>query len=519
MWLARRRSAPFFFFFFFLNSKQQAGEKEAPNHAWFLAEHSPSELSTVDILLTELSNCTKLQVTMKFFTHGPFAWRKKSNPKRVVGKKNPLAKTVLMLKRALPTWNRFFETSVEDRTMDWDDLDELFDPLCDYYSWAIPDERALNIISEFSPLIEIGCGHGYWAALLQNRGVDIVPFDVYSKPKKCWTTVYKGGPEIISHRYARNRNLFLCYPDEQESIAFECLENFTGEYVIHVGELITTGTMGGPPQAPFGRTSSSAFQLELMSTFHCVLAAELYLALPFSKDCITVWKRSNFVLGRVLNEGMSDDEEEEDDDDDDDEDDDDDDDDEEDDDDDAMEYMSAADLQQLRIQGTAISTGSGGSGSGSSGKVTSSSGGKGNKARVGSTDDADASTLPFAVIGKALTLPGSKAATAVGGVGVTESASSSSSSAVSYMSMEELQLLRASNETRASSGQGKRGKKGEDDDDDDDDDDDEDEDEDDEEDDDEGEEDDDYEGGEGEGGGEGLNDLLLTLDRHHRLLR
>ena len=453
---------------------------------------------------------------MKFFTHGPFAWRKKSNPKRVVGKKNPLAKTVLMLKRALPTWTRFFETSVADRTMDWDDLDELFDPLCDYYSWAIPDERALNIISEFSPLIEIGCGHGYWAALLQNRGVDIVPFDVYSKPKKCWTTVYKGGPEIISHRYARNRNLFLCYPDEQESIAFECLENFTGEYVIHVGELVTTGTMGGPPQAPFGRTSSSAFQIELMSTFHCVLAAELYLALPFSKDCITVWKRSNFVPGRLLNEGMSDDEDDDggdeedgDEEEDDDGDEDDDDDEEEGDGDDAVEYMSAADLQQLRIQGTAV-----GSGSNSSRGKASSSSGKGNNKGVGSTDDNsdDAAALPFAVIGKALVLPGT---TAAAGKGLsTETASSSSAAAaVSYMSMEELQLLRASNETKASrSGQGKRGEKDEEEEEEEDDDEDE-------EDYDDDDEDYDDEEEEAEGGGDGLNDLLHTLDRHHRLLR
>ena len=451
---------------------------------------------------------------MKFFTHGPFAWRKKSNPKRVVGKKNPLAKTVLMLKRALPTWNRFFETSVEDRTMDWDDLDELFDPLCDYYSWAIPDERALNIISEFSPLIEIGCGHGYWAALLQNRGVDIVPFDVYSKPKKCWTTVYKGGPEIISHRYARNRNLFLCYPDEQESIAFECLENFTGEYVIHVGELVTTGTMGGPPQAPFGRTSSSAFQLELMSTFHCVLAAELYLALPFSKDCITVWKRSNFVPGRLLSEGMSDEDDEEEDDGDEGGDDD---------EDDAMEYMSAADLQQLRIQGTAMSTGSG------SGDKAASSSGKGANKRVGRAaddededDSGDANALPFAVIGKALVVPGSaRAAAAIAAAGGGAAETASSSSAVSYMSMEELQLLRASSETRASGqGQVKRGKKGGDEDDDDEDNDDDDEDDDEDDDDDEDEDDDDEEG-EGEEGedGEGLNGLLRTLNRHHRLLR
>jgi hypothetical protein len=200
---------------------------------------------------------------MRFFEKPmrPFAWRKRKHVKRVKGLDNPLAKKVQMLQQAIPSWDRFFETSVADRTYDWDEIDELFDPLCDYYSWAIPDERALNIVSEFSPLIEIGCGNGYWAALLQNRGVDIVPFDVYASPRKCWTTVFHGGPEILGHKYAKNRSLFLCYPDEAESIAYECLEAFQGDYIVYVGEMFTTGTLGGAPQAPYGRTASSDFQV------------------------------------------------------------------------------------------------------------------------------------------------------------------------------------------------------------------------------------------------------------------
>ena len=53
----------------------------------------------------------------------------------------------------------------------------LGEPLARRYAWAIPDERALRILAEFSPLVEIGCGKGYWSKLLQNRGVDIIPCD------------------------------------------------------------------------------------------------------------------------------------------------------------------------------------------------------------------------------------------------------------------------------------------------------------------------------------------------------
>lgn len=97
----------------------------------------------------------------------------------------------------------------------------------------------------------------------------------------------------------KNRTLFLCYPDEQEAIAAPCLENFQGEYIIHVGELITgAGTLFGYPQAPFGRTSSSEFQVDLAETFHCLLVANLQNRWPYSKDCISVWKRTNFVSGK-----------------------------------------------------------------------------------------------------------------------------------------------------------------------------------------------------------------------------
>jgi hypothetical protein len=163
---------------------------------------------------------------------------------------------------------------------------------------------------------------------------------------KCLRTRFKGcipnALYLLDHRLTASvnragRNLFLCYPDEMESIAIVCLENFTvsasglictvlcrayccavqctvlcsvlccavqcsmlfckgavdiveavvavmlypsryfrnpipshlapspspfpsislcavqGEYIVHVGELALTGTVGGVPQAPFGR--------------------------------------------------------------------------------------------------------------------------------------------------------------------------------------------------------------------------------------------------------------------------
>ena len=40
-----------------------------------------------------------------------------------------------------------------------------------------------------------------------------------------------------------NRNLFLCYPDDTEEMSTKCLQYFKGEFIIHVGELFSTGAM------------------------------------------------------------------------------------------------------------------------------------------------------------------------------------------------------------------------------------------------------------------------------------
>ena len=194
----------------------------------------------------------------------------------------------------------FFSTSVEDRTQRWNEMDNLWDPLCAKYAWACPDNRALKVLCHFSPLIEIGAGKGYWAHLVQQKGGDIIAFDKHAgEGDKPWTSIEQGGPEVLLAPSMSEKNLFLCFPDEEESIAIVCLENFTGEYIIHVGELMAgDGTCGASPQAPWGRTSSAEFQIALASSFHCLYVARLETRLPFARDCISVWRRTTYVQGR-----------------------------------------------------------------------------------------------------------------------------------------------------------------------------------------------------------------------------
>ncbi len=155
--------------------------------------------------------------------------------------------------------------SAETRALIWSDQAELGESLVNKYSWATPDERALNIIKYFASkcdgIVEIGCGsNAYWTNLMMNLGVSVLAFDIQllkggkinqlikddddhagfeanDKKKRKHSSIqkndgvqiesklfdnglviYKGGPEVLSQtskfKDIHNRVLFLCYPDE-----------------------------------------------------------------------------------------------------------------------------------------------------------------------------------------------------------------------------------------------------------------------------------------------------------------
>lgn len=118
------------------------------------------------------------------------------------------------------------------------------------YSWAIPNEEALRTICEFSMIVEMGAGTGYWAKLLQNRGCHIACFDecppggsgvttkapiinVWHPGPGCFTSVAGGDPSFLDWYSAST--LFLCWPPSANGMALECLKYWEGEFLIYVG--------------------------------------------------------------------------------------------------------------------------------------------------------------------------------------------------------------------------------------------------------------------------------------------
>jgi hypothetical protein len=200
----------------------------------------------------------------------------------------------------------------ERRASLWGEQATVGQELVDAYAWAIPDEGALDVLRHFCPLVEIGSGaNAYWCRQMKARGMDVVAYDSdptvggkigkasspHVKHKKDGFAVQQGGPSVLTEQANAGRNLFLCYPDENDSaeeegfsLGLACLEDFQGDYVVHVGEVY--GDTLSVDQAPWGRSSSLQFQERLATEFHCVLQ----IPLPnwvHVRDTLTVWKRSS----------------------------------------------------------------------------------------------------------------------------------------------------------------------------------------------------------------------------------
>jgi methylase of polypeptide subunit release factors len=48
---------------------------------------------------------------------------------------------------------------------------------CHLYAFASPNSEALKALVKLSPIVEIGAGVGYWAALLRQQGAEVVAID------------------------------------------------------------------------------------------------------------------------------------------------------------------------------------------------------------------------------------------------------------------------------------------------------------------------------------------------------
>jgi hypothetical protein len=119
------------------------------------------------------------------------------------------------------------------------------------YAWAIPSAGALAAIAEAGPVLEAGAGTGYWAALLRERGADVVATD----PAAGGPNPYHEGPlwtevwpltGVAAVRAYPGRTLLLCWPPpEDDEAGYDVLRAYRGDVLSYVG-----GDADGPAGSP-----------------------------------------------------------------------------------------------------------------------------------------------------------------------------------------------------------------------------------------------------------------------------
>lgn len=165
--------------------------------------------------------------------------------------------------------------------------------LVDRYSWAVPTPEAIEALAQFSPLVEIGAGRGYWAVLLKEAGAEIDCFDetppdtekenfwhrLHRKYKgwvRVFTKVHQAGPEIAA--VYPEATLFLCWPPYDTPMAYDCLRQYEGKRVVFIGE------------GDGGCCADEAFWKLLQEQFEHVLDIDIPTWWGV-RDYVTVWER------------------------------------------------------------------------------------------------------------------------------------------------------------------------------------------------------------------------------------
>lgn len=131
------------------------------------------------------------------------------------------------------------------------DLRERRRELAARFAWAIPDEPALAELAALGPLVEVGAGTGYWAALVNARGGDVAAYDrappggptpnPHHPGRHTWATVRPAGA-VEAVRAHPDRTLFLCWPPYDDEAGYQAIRAYRGDLIAYVGDARATGT-------------------------------------------------------------------------------------------------------------------------------------------------------------------------------------------------------------------------------------------------------------------------------------
>lgn len=112
--------------------------------------------------------------------------------------------------------------------------------------FAVLTPAVVQLVSKYSPLLEVGAGSGYWSYELSRAGADIIATDPgeerYARiDEECgrWTKLWFPIEKLRAHKAIAkypDRNLLMSWPSIGKQWSAHAANVFRGEYLIHIGE-------------------------------------------------------------------------------------------------------------------------------------------------------------------------------------------------------------------------------------------------------------------------------------------
>jgi hypothetical protein len=146
-----------------------------------------------------------------------------------------------LLLSGLSAFNHFGKDLIEmteGNTIEKVSLDKIC--LQNKYSSVIPNGAAIDKLCEYSPILEVFGGSGFWINLCFQAGADVISTDLvpFARKKRWHVVQKKNASHAVKAIKKTERSLFMCAPPKCNA-AYQALELFTGDAFIYAGDSTT----------------------------------------------------------------------------------------------------------------------------------------------------------------------------------------------------------------------------------------------------------------------------------------
>jgi len=189
-------------------------------------------------------------------------------------------------------------------------------PLRRCIAHSVPSSQTIKTLAKLGPMVEVGAGSGYWSAMLMERKVDVVAYDIEPPDSETLLNGFAYRPFCAVHRAdsslfaadpsLASRTLLIAWPGQHDAPSQNdasegapagweagCLNSYIeagGQQVVYVGEREEKVNAAVGSRQDVGVSASRPFQVLLRTKF--VLVDQLDVpSLFYTCDDVTVWRR------------------------------------------------------------------------------------------------------------------------------------------------------------------------------------------------------------------------------------